>query len=146
MKVVLKQKVENVGGTGEVKNVADGFAQNFLIPNGLAEPATQKNISKAKDTLQQKEKEQSDELKQAQKMAQKIDGEEFLIKAKAKEEKLFGSIDAGMIAEKLKESDIKIEESSVELKEPIKEIGEYQIKINFNHGIEATIKVVVEKE
>ena len=146
MKVVLKQKVENVGETGEVKDVADGFARNFLIPNGLAEPATKENILKAEDSKKQQEKEQSDELKQTQGLAQKIDGEEFLIKAKAKEGKLFGSVDASVIAEKLKESDIKIEESSIELKEPIKEVGEYQIKINFNHGIEATVKIVVEKE
>ncbi|MEA2006895.1 MAG: 50S ribosomal protein L9 [Patescibacteria group bacterium] len=146
MKVVIKQKVENVGGAGEVKDVADGFARNFLIPNGLAEPATQKNVSRAEESVQQKEKEQSDELKQIQNLAQKIDGEEFLIKAKAKEGKLFGSVDVGLIVEKLKESDVTVEESSVELKEPIKEVGEYQIKINFNHGIEATVKMVVEKE
>ena len=146
MKVVLNQDVENVGRAGETKEVADGFARNFLISNSLAEPATKENILKAKELLRQGEKQEKNELKSTQKTAEKIDGKEIVIKVKAEENKLFGSVDKAVIVEKLKEDGIEISESSIELDQPIREIGEYPINVSFNHGIEIGIKVIIEKE
>lgn len=146
MKVVLKQNVENIGSAGEVKDVADGFARNFLIPNGLAEPATKDNISRAANLMRQDKKRGKEELKSVQETAKKIDGKEIIIKVKTEGSKLFGSVDKSKIVEKLKEDSVEISESSIELDQPIKEIGEYPIKVNFNHGIEVGMKVIVEKE
>ena len=146
MKVVLNQNVENVGKAGEVKEVADGFARNFLISNGLAEPATKENMSKANILLRQSKKQEKNELELTQGTAEGIDGKEIIIKAKAEGDKLFGSVDKAKIAEMLKEDGAQISEASIELDQPIKEIGEYPVKVNFSHGIEASIKVIIEKE
>jgi large subunit ribosomal protein L9 len=146
MKVVLTSDVKNVGKTGEIKEVADGFARNFLIPNGLAQHATQGNVQKSEKILEESRAKEKEELAQQQAAAEKIDGEEFVIKAKAEEGKLFGSIDAKMIAEEISKKGTKINESAIKLDTPIKELGEKQIQINLKHGIEATIKVTIEQE
>lgn len=146
MKVVLKQNVENVGNAGEVKDVADGFARNFLISNKLAEPATKNNVSKAADLIEQRKEQEKENLKSIQRTAKKIDGKEIIIKVKTEGNKLFGSVSKSKIVEKMKEDGTEISESSIELTQPIKEIGEYPVKVNFNHGIEVGIKVIIEKE
>lgn len=146
MKVVLNKDVENVGKMGEIKEVADGFARNFLIPNGLAEPASKGSVQKIQKTLQEGEQKQKEALKGQQELAEKIEGKEVVIKVKAKGGKLFGSVDEKMIAEKLAENGIKVDKSAIKISGPIKEIGETQIKINLGHGIEASIKVVLEED
>ena len=142
----MLKDVENVGKAGEQKDVADGFARNFLLPNGLAEQANEANIAKAGKLAAEREKEKAEELKAAQKNAEKIDGEELVFKVKTEGEKLFGSIDKKNIIEKLSELGIKTRDISIELKKPIKELGEFPTKVQFAHGIEAEIKVIVEKE
>lgn len=146
MKVILLKDVESIGKEGEIKNVADGFARNFLLPGQLAIPATKSNIEESQNNIDQLKSQKEISLKDSQDIATKIDGEELVIKVKADGESLFGSVDKEIIAKQLKSSGVKINKSSIDLQKPIKEIGEYQIKINLNHGIEATIKVIVEKE
>ncbi|MEA1926119.1 MAG: 50S ribosomal protein L9 [Patescibacteria group bacterium] len=146
MKVVLLKDVENVGEAGGVRTVADGFARNFLIPNKLAEPATAVNLAYSKKAAKERTRKTEKELVQAQKDAERIDGEEFIFSVKTDEDKLFGSIDKKAIIEKVNELEIKIDESSIELDKPIKELGEFPIKFFFNHGIEANAKVIIEKE
>lgn len=145
MKVVLIKDVEGVGKAMEQKDVADGFARNFLIPNGLAEKADAASIAKASKVASIKEEEKKDELKNVQEDAAKIDGEELVFKMKAEGEKLFGSIDKKQVIEKLLELGMETKSPTVEFEKPIKELGEFPIKIVFTHGIEATIKVIVEK-
>lgn len=146
MKVVLLKSVKNVGQAGDVKNVADGFARNFLIPQGLAEIATGAAVAKANKMKQQKETKNQEELERAQKIAEKIDGKEVIIKQKTQGEKLFGSVDKRAITEQLEKQGIAIDESNIELKNPIKEVGEHNVKVVLNHAIEAEIKVIIEPE
>jgi len=145
MKIVLSKEVKGVGKPGDIKEVANGFAQNFLIPNGLAIPATQGAIKNAEKIATEQEELSQQELKVAQKNASEIDGKEITIKEKAEDGKLFGSISAEIIANKLSEENIKINKSNIKLAEPIKEIGEYKIQIKLDHGLEAEVKVVIEK-
>lgn len=146
MKVVLLKDVENVGKAGGIKTVADGFARNFLIPSRLAEPATAANLVRAEEITKEQVQKKEKELVQVQKDAEKIDGEEFIFSVKTDEDKLFGSIGKKAIIEKVDELGIKINESSIELDKPIKELGEFPIKFFFNHGIEANAKVIIEKK
>lgn len=146
MKVILLKDIESVGKEGELKNVADGFARNFLLPGKLAKPATSSNIEKSRQKLKQLKSQKEIRLKESQDTATKIDGEEFVIKVKTDGDSLFGSVDKDVIAKQLSKAGISVKSSSIDLSKPIKELGDYQIKINFNHGIEATIKVIVEKE
>lgn len=147
MKVILQQDIENLGKKYEIKNVADGYARNFLIPNNLVKPATPKaldDLQKLKEDLLKKVEE---ELKVLQELVSKLDGQEIEISSKAGDDgKLYGSITSTKISEKLKEKGFDIKKTQIRLKEPLKEAGEYQVTINFDHGLEAEIKAIVTEE
>lgn len=146
MRVVLLQTVKNIGKAGEVKNVADGFARNFLIPQGLAEAATQGAVVKAEKLKEENEIKNQQELEEIQKIAEKIDGKEIIIRQKSQNGKLFGSVDQKSILQELIKQEMEVGSADIELQNPIKEVGEYPVKIKFNHGIEAEIKLIVEPE
>ena len=145
MKVVLKETVKGIGKKGEIKNVADGFAKNFLIPKGLAMPATEGAVKKSEELAKKEEEKNQKELERNQEIASELDGREVFVQAKAKNGKMFGSISPEVIAKKIAEDGIKISKSNIEIKEPIKEIGEYKIKIKLDHGLEAEIKLIIEE-
>ena len=147
MKVVLIKDVENLGKAGDVKDVADGFARNFLIPNSLVKPATERAVAEANKISREKETRQETQLQKMQEVASQIDGQEVIIRAKAKEGKLFGAIKPVDITNQLKQQgNIEISENNIKIKEPIKETGEYSLKVELDHGLEAEIKVIVEAE
>lgn len=147
MKVVLLRNVENIGKEGDIKNVADGFARNFLIPQGLAEVATEDSTIRAQAQAQNKQLKLKKELSEAQQAAEKLEGKELMIKSKAQAGgKLFGSINAATISERIKQEGFAVREASIVISKPIKEIGEHSVKIKLNHGIEAEVKLIVEAE
>lgn len=148
MKLVLLKDVKGIGKSGDVKNVADGYARNFLIPNKLAKMATKGNVEQANKAAEEERKAKEAQLAEMKKAVVAIDGKTFTIAAKTQEssEKLFGSIDKKQIAEKLEKENYQVTGADVELKRPIKQLGEYPVKISFSGGIFATIKVVIEKE
>lgn len=144
MKVILSQNVKNIGKIGDVKEVSDGYARNFLLPKKLAEAATEtgiKNVENLKNKMA--EAEQAD-LEKNQQLAESLQDREILIQVKEKDGKLFGSVNAKMIAKELKKEVLDIDEKSVILAEPIKKVGEYDVKIELGHGIETFVKVIVE--
>ena len=144
MKVILLQNVKNLGKAGDIKEVAEGYGRNFLLARKLAEIASESGVKKI-ETLKkaQLEKDQID-LKKTQELAEQLEGKAVTIITKAKDEKLFGSIHAKDIAKELKKENIIVSEKSIILQEPIKELGEYEIKIELDHNIEAMIMVIVE--
>lgn len=146
MKVVLSQDVENLGKEGEVKEVADGFARNFLIPQKKAERATDSAIQKAQAATQKKAERAKTELEEAQKLAEQLEGRELYVKVKEEDGKLFGSVNEKTIAKMFKEEDLNISPENVKLPEPIKEIGEYDAQISLNHGLEANIRIILISE
>jgi large subunit ribosomal protein L9 len=145
MKVVLLTDIKNIGKVGDIKDVANGFARNFLFPKKLAEMATDDAIKKA-ETIKQKQAESvKKDLEATQELANQLDGKEVVISAKAKGGKLFGSITAKNIVKELKKEKFDIKESYIIL-EPIKELGEYDFKIELEHGIEIFLKLIVKEE
>lgn len=144
MKVILLQNIDKLGKKNDVKEVADGYGRNFLIPRGLAVLAT---ASEMKDLEEKKklEAEQAEkELGQAQEIAAQIDGMEIDLPSKASPEgKLFGTIKAGQISDRLKELGFEVAKKQVKLIEPIKEVGDYEVAIEFPHNLEVKIKVSV---
>lgn len=147
MKVILLKDIEKLGKKYEVKRVKNGYARNFLIPKGMAKPATKEALEWLKKQREIEEKKAEEELKRVQDLASSIDGLEVVIPVKiGKKDQLFESITAQKISEKLKDRDFDIKKTQIELKEPIKELGEFPIKIHFEHNLEAEIKVIVSKK
>ena len=147
MRIILLQDVENLGKKYDVKEVASGYARNFLIPKGLAKIATKENLKWLENQKEIEVKKAEEELKKVQEIATNIDGQEIIISVKVGEEgQLFESITSQKIYEKLKELGFEIKKSQIDLPEPIKELGEYPVKIKFEHNLEAEIKIIVVEE
>ncbi len=146
MKIILTEDVKNLGKKGDILETADGYARNYLIPKNLARIATQEAEEKNKIQKEEKIKKEKIELENIQKLASLIEGKEFIIKAKEKAGKLFGSIGAKEISLSLKKEGLEVKEKEIKIIEPIKELGEYKIEIELDHGIETYITVLVESE
>ncbi|HTZ16815.1 MAG TPA: 50S ribosomal protein L9 [Dissulfurispiraceae bacterium] len=147
MKVILKNDVKDLGRIGEVVNVKDGFARNFLVPQGLAVEASTKNV-KAFEHEKKKIQEMAKKVKAgAAGLAERIAAAKITIKAKAGEEdKLFGSVTSMDIVEALKAEGIEIDKKKVQLDEPIKRLGEYQVVVKLHHEVSAQLNVQVVPE
>lgn len=147
MRVILLQDIENLGKKYDIKEVADGYARNFLFPKSLAKPVTKEVLKWLEVQKEIGAKKAEEELKRIQDLASRLDGQELVITVKVGDQgQLFESINAQKISEKLKELGIGIKKSQLDLAEPIKELGEYPIKIKFEHNLEAEIKVIVVEE
>ncbi len=143
MKIILLQDIKNLGQAGDIKEVADGYARNFLIPQKLAETATKEAVEKATRKKQETEELKNKKTEELKNLAKKLEGKEIVIKAKEKDGKLFGSIGRKEIAENLGNE---INEDMIELKENIKEIGVKKININFGNDIKAKIIINIAGE
>jgi len=147
MKVILLRDVPNTGKKHDVKDVSPGFARNFLISKGLAivaDEASLKNLEAKKrfDSLKAEQ-----ELKETEKIVSRLDGTEVEISVKAgKEGQLFESINKQKVSEHLKEMGFNVSKDQVDLKTPIKETGEFPIKLKLEHGLEAGITIIISKK
>ena len=145
MKIVLLEDVDKLGYAGDIKEVKDGYAKNYLIPKGLALAATRSNLKlveeKRKAILRKIEK----RIAQANRIKEALDGLEIEIKARAGEKgKLFGSITANEIYEQLKDKAKDLDKKSIRLPEGgIREVGEHTVEIAIYRDIKATVKVKV---
>lgn len=144
MRIIFLQDVKNVGKKYEVKDVKDGYARNFLIPKGLAKQATKQVLEWVERQKEAEKQKAEEELKGIQKMASSIDGLEVIIPVKiGDEQQLFEKINAQKISEKLKELGFEIKKEQVDLIEPIGELGEFPMKVKFEHNLESEIIVIV---
>lgn len=144
MKVILLQDVENVGKKGDVKNVANGYARNFLFPKKLAKLATKQAIEELEKQKELEAKKAEKELKAVQETVSKVDGLEIEMPVRIDEEgKLYGSVNEVEITKTLKAKGFEIKKNQIKIPQPIKEIGEYIVLILFDHNLEAEIKLIV---
>jgi len=147
MKVILLKDIENLGKKFEIKEVKNGHARNFLIPKGMVKPATKENLRWLERQKEIESKRAEEELREVQATVSKIDGREVVIPVKVgKEGKIFGRISSLKIVELLKKAGFNVKKSQIVLENPIKEIGEWPVKISFPHGLEAEIRVIVTEE
>ncbi|OGZ69620.1 MAG: 50S ribosomal protein L9 [Candidatus Staskawiczbacteria bacterium RIFCSPHIGHO2_12_FULL_38_11] len=147
MKVILLEDIENIGKKYEVKDVKPGHARNFLIPKNLVKLATKPNLKWLKDQKAVMEKEAEEDLKKSQEVASKIDGIEVSIVVKVGPEgQLFESINNVKISEKLKEMGFDVKKSQIKLEEPIKDLGEFPVKISLPHNLETEINLIITAE
>jgi len=147
MKILLVKKVNNLGEPGEIKDVADGYARNFLVPKGLARVATDSVIKQFELKKEKKYKKKDKTLKKSKELLKKINNLKIIMKAKAEEEKktLFGSISAKDIADQLKERGYEIDAKYIKLDEPIKQLGYYDVEIEVGEE-QAKVGLTVERE
>ena len=146
MKVILNQDVKGQGKKGDLIEVSDGYARNFLLPKNLAIPATKENINVLKGQQESREYRQQKELEEAKLTADKINEISVKLKAKAGDNgKLFGSITSKDVSEALtQQHHIKIDKKKFVLPDGIKTLGTTQIDIKVHPGVVAKLKVNVE--
>ena len=145
MKVIFLQDVKGKGKKGDVKNVADGYAQNFIIKNGLAKEATNASLSTLAGQKKAEEKHNAELLAQAKELKEFLEKEETVvtIKAKAGEDgRLFGAIPAKQIAEEFNKTfNLSLDRRKFELAAPIRALGFARVPVKLHHDVEATLTV-----
>jgi large subunit ribosomal protein L9 len=148
MEILLKQDVDNLGSAGDIVKVKPGFARNYLIPRGLAMPATPGLRKQAEQIKQAAERRRLRELKTAQDLADRISQVTLNFKAKAGESgRLYGSITSAAIADALgEELGTEIDRRDLRLDHSLRELGEHEVTIHLAQGVNATFKVVVKPE
>ncbi|MFH1946644.1 MAG: 50S ribosomal protein L9 [Candidatus Magasanikbacteria bacterium] len=148
MKVILLQNVPGTGQKGDIKDVSDGYARNFLIKKNLASLATIDALEKIQAQERKKNKQMENELRDSQTITAKIDGLEIEILGKTSNTgTLYSAVGAHKIAQEVKKQlGASIKPNQVELKKAIKECGEFEVKIKFPHGLEADLRVRVSEE
>jgi large subunit ribosomal protein L9 len=144
MHVILRDRLENLGNAGDVVDVKDGYARNYLIPKGLAYEATQGNVRRIEAERAAQSRRDAETVSQARQQAGALENVSLTFNARAGQEgKLFGSITSGDIADKLAEQGITIERRQIELEEPIKTLGVTSVPIRLHPQVRPEIKVWV---
>ena len=146
MEVIFIKDLKNQGKKGQIKNVKDGYAENYLIKNGYAVRKTKENLSKLNHEMAKKEKEDAENKKKAEELKKKLDKEtlEFTVKT-GEGDKVFGSISVKQIKDELQKKGYSIEKSMIDIKNPIASLGFHNVDINLYPEITAIIKVHVIK-
>lgn len=144
MKVVLLKDVKGTGKKGEIKEVSDGYAKNFLFKTGAAKLADNSAMSENKNKQSAQAFHKATEIAEAKELAKKIDGKNVTLSIKCGENgKTFGSVSNKEVADTLEKQGFKIDKKKIEIKEPIKAIGTYQVLIRVYPEITAKINVTV---
>lgn len=143
MKVILLKEVVNLGLAGEIKEVSDGYARNYLIPGRLADILTKHSLAMAEALKFKRERLQLKEKKDKISLAEKLDGQVFSISAKADDKgTLYSKVDAKFISRELAKQNHNISSQEIKLVQPIKKTGEYQVELNLA-GEKVNIKLVI---
>ena len=147
MKVILRQNYESLGQVGDIVEVKEGFARNFLIPRKIAYTALKGNVIALEEEKKNFEKKLQQEIQTAEKLAVELEKVSVTIPVQVGEEdKIFGSVTTQMIADSLKEKGYEIDKRKIEIEEPIKSLGIYGISIKLHSNVSANIKVWVVRE
>ena len=147
MKVILMTDVPALGHRGETRDVANGYARNFLLPRKLAVPATPANLKNVEHLKRQRAKEEHRALEAARATAARIGALTFAKTARASEDgHLYGSVSAQDIVEFLERNQVTVEKRRVQLEEAIKTVGDYQVAIRLHGDVTATLTVSVAAE
>jgi len=147
MKVVFLQNVEGSGRTGEIKEVADGFARNFLLPRRLAAPATPDAVKRAEALAAAEARRQAELDEEARTLAEKLAAPIVITVRAGEQGRLYGSVTPGDVAEEAsKLAGQEVDRHLLVLEEPIKEVGTYEIPLRLTQNVEAAVTVEVVSE
>ena len=144
MKVILKADVKGSGKKGDILEVSDGYAKNFLLKKGLAEIATSSGVNEIRQRKNSEEFHKAENIRAQKELAAKLNGVTVPISIRAGENgKVFGSVTTEKIAAALAELGFEVDKKRVSTKEPIKNVGEFEAEVKFMEGVSAKIKIVV---
>jgi large subunit ribosomal protein L9 len=147
MKVLLCEDVKKLGWLGDIVEVKEGYARNYLLPQGLAKVATENNIRALAKAKAERAEERLRERKRVEAAAQAVDGAEAVLAAKANEQGiLFGSITEAVIAANLRDQGFAVADEIVKLPEHIKQVGTHEVTLKFADDLKVTVKVTVVPE
>ncbi len=147
MKVILRENFESLGQIGDVIDVKDGFARNFLLPRKIAYAAITGNIRSLEEEKKNLAKKKEQEIRAAETLATELEKVSVTIPVQVGEEdKIFGSVTSQMISDALKEKGYDIDKRKIEIDEAIKSLGIYSITIKLHASVNAKIKVWVVRE
>ena len=147
MDVILREDVAQLGRAGEVVTVKDGYGRNYLLPRGLAYPATEANRRRLGAERRQVERRAAATLAEARELAAKLAAASLSFSMKAGEgDKLYGSVTAGDVADALAREGFVIDKRAVELDEPIKALGVYKVPVRLHAEVKPDVRVWVVKE
>lgn len=147
MRIILRTDISKLGKSGDILEVKDGYARNFLIPKGLALEATSTNLKKIKEEQKQKALKFQREKKRAEQQASELSKQSLTIPVEVKEkDQLYGSITSSEIAKALEEQNIQIEKKNILLENPIKTLGIYEVPIRLHPEIITKIRIWVVKK
>lgn len=144
MKVILKQDVKGTGKKGEILDVSDGYAKNFLLKKGLAEQASSVAVNSLKLQQEAEARRKAEEIREIRELAKKMDKSKVTVSIKCGENgKVFGSVTSKEIASKLAELGFDVDKKKLLLKEALKTVGDYAVEIRLMEGVSAKIFVTV---
>jgi len=147
MEVILKKSVEGLGAPGDVLNVADGYARNYLLPMQLAVHATERNRRYLEHQKRVIDQEESKNREHAREIAAQISGVTCTLKRRAGEnDRLFGSVTSMDVAEAVRAEGFELERRFFELAEPIRELGVFMVPVKLHTDVVVELRVVVERE
>jgi large subunit ribosomal protein L9 len=148
VKIVLREDVDNLGHKGDLVDVADGYARNFLVPRGLAMKATRGGVAQAEAMRRNRAAREERDRGEAQELADRLTSAKIVVSARAGEGgKLFGSITSADLADAIaKQSGAEIDRRSIQLAEPLKELGDAEVGVKLHAEVTATIQVEVVAE
>lgn len=144
MIVILQQDVPKLGNVGDIVKVRDGYGRNFLVPRGLAVIADERNVRRLEHQKRMAAAKAAKELAKAQALADQLVANAVTIRRQAGEDgKLFGAVTNRDVAEAFSADGFELDRRSIQLEEPIKNLGKFNIPVKLDRGIQATIKVYV---
>jgi large subunit ribosomal protein L9 len=145
---MLTKDVENIGHAGDIKEVADGFGRNYLIPRKLAVLAGRGAESEARRMQEAAARRESKEREQARELADEIDNKTVVVRLKVgAEDKVFGAITSEDIAKAVKQQhQVEVDRRRIELKEPLKQLGEHQVPLRLHREVEARINLIITRD
>ena len=149
MEVILRDHIDNLGRRGEIVNVANGYARNYLLPQKLALPVTPANRRQVARERVIADAREADERARAESFAERLRGVECIIPRRVGETgTLYGSVTAADVAEHLATRDIEVDKRRIQLGEPLKELGEFPVTVKLHRDVstELTVKVVKEED
>jgi large subunit ribosomal protein L9 len=147
MQIILQEDVEKLGNRGQIVEVAEGYARNYLLPRKLALPVSEGNLKQLEQIKRSLAKREATEVESAQKQAEMLAALTVEFSRKAGEsDQMFGSVTGADVSEALAAKGFSVDKRKIQLDQPIKTLGEYQVPAKLHRAVTATIRVIVRRE